>query len=296
MKQIFDLGDNYKLNILEGDFLANNFKDQKFDIIVGNPPYQDPSGNKGHNLWSKFVEKSIDLLKDDGYLLNVHPSLWRQLNHPLQKLITRKNNLIYLEIHSEKDGQKTFNSSTRYDWYLLQKSKKISKTIIKGQDGKKVKMYVNNLDFIPNYNFKLIDNLTNSNSKVEVLHSESAYHHVKLSNSKTKLYKYPCVYSINRQNIPKFKYSKTNSRGHFDIPKVIFGSGHTGILLDRKGEYGLTQWCTAIVDSVKNLTSIKKCLESEKFQDIVKSISVGKSEINYKILQYFNKDFYKQFI
>ena len=34
----------------------------------------------------------------------------------------------------------------------------------------------------------------------------------------------------------------------------------------------------------------------KKFKDLIKSISVSKQEINYKILQEFNKDFYKEFI
>ena len=117
-----------------------------------------------------------------------------------------------------------------------------------------------------------------------------------MSDTKNKTYKYPCIYSINRQNVPKFKYSKINTNGHFNIPKVIFASGATGFIIDKKGEYGMTQWSSAIVDDVKNLENIKKCLESEKFMDIIKSISVSKSEINYKILKYFNKDFYKEFI
>ena len=32
------------------------------------------------------------------------------------------NHLIYLEIHNTKDGMKTFNCGTRYDWYLIKKS------------------------------------------------------------------------------------------------------------------------------------------------------------------------------
>jgi type I restriction-modification system DNA methylase subunit len=60
--QIFDINNQYKLNIYEGDSLKLNYNEQfgieQFDIIVGNPPYQDNSGNKGkcHTLWTKFVE------------------------------------------------------------------------------------------------------------------------------------------------------------------------------------------------------------------------------------------------
>jgi hypothetical protein len=34
------------------------------------------------------------------------------------KMIKTKQ-LLYLEIHDEKDGQKIFRCSTRYDWYVL---------------------------------------------------------------------------------------------------------------------------------------------------------------------------------
>ena len=47
---------------------------------MGNPPYNDNSGNKGkgHTLWVKFVEIAINkLLKQNGFLMYIHPSLWR---------------------------------------------------------------------------------------------------------------------------------------------------------------------------------------------------------------------------
>ena len=61
-KQIFDINNEYKLNIYEGDSLKvdyyKEFKIKQFNIIMGNPPYQDDSGNKGkgHTLWTRFVE------------------------------------------------------------------------------------------------------------------------------------------------------------------------------------------------------------------------------------------------
>ena len=82
----------------------------------------------------------------------------------------------------------------------------------------------------------------------------------------------------------------------FGIPKVIWGGGATGFIVDKKGKYGLTEWCSGITDDVENLENIKKCLDSEKFKIVIKATSVSKAEINIKILKHFKKDFWKEFI
>jgi hypothetical protein len=82
----------------------------------------------------------------------------------------------------------------------------------------------------------------------------------------------------------------------FNIPKVVFGSGATGFIVDKNGDYGMTQWATGIVDDIENLENIVKVLNSDKFKDIILATSVSKCEINRKILKYFKKDFWKEFI
>lgn len=47
----------------------------KFDVVVGNPPYQHPT-NKRWKLWPGFLKLSINSLKDGGYLGFVCPSSW----------------------------------------------------------------------------------------------------------------------------------------------------------------------------------------------------------------------------
>ena len=52
-----------------------------FDVIMGNPPFNPPkgeTGSSGNNIWPNFVMKSYSLLKDDGYLLFVHPPGWKK--------------------------------------------------------------------------------------------------------------------------------------------------------------------------------------------------------------------------
>lgn len=51
----------------------------KFDVIVGNPPYQinDKNSNKkAEKLWTKFIKKSYDLVNDGGYVSLVTPTSW----------------------------------------------------------------------------------------------------------------------------------------------------------------------------------------------------------------------------
>jgi len=115
------------LQVKEGEEGFKGFKGRKFDFVIGNPPYQKPknvekSGTIGGDLWSAFVEKGLELCKQNGYLSLIHPPMWRKPEHRIWEKLTQ-NQIKYLEIHSEEDGRKTFNASTKYDWYILQKSK-----------------------------------------------------------------------------------------------------------------------------------------------------------------------------
>lgn len=76
-----DPENHYDLNIKCGDSLANDFWDHQFDVVVGNPPYQDTSeaGNSkggGNNLYFRFVERSLQMLRSGGRLCFIHPHAW----------------------------------------------------------------------------------------------------------------------------------------------------------------------------------------------------------------------------
>lgn len=63
-------------------FLEKDFENMKFDVVIGNPPYQSGKGEKGgkHSLWRKFVKKSFDLVEKDGYVAMVCPGFPYQAN------------------------------------------------------------------------------------------------------------------------------------------------------------------------------------------------------------------------
>ena len=56
-------------------------RDMKFDIVVGNPPYQERKEGNTHSksIWPEFVECSLKILKEDGTLAMIHPPSWRNM-------------------------------------------------------------------------------------------------------------------------------------------------------------------------------------------------------------------------
>jgi hypothetical protein len=306
-KKVFKMLDaDAKPNIIKGSFLEQSTfvkLPEEFDVIIGNPPYQVPVGpSKKETLWNKFVLQSLSVLKKNGYLCFVHPSGWRDITgkyKPVQReLLTR--NILYLEIHSYKDGQKTFNSGTRYDFYVVQnKLVDHTNTTIKFEDGKQMVVDTAKMEFIPNRNFDIVMSLLAKYGEehVETLYNRSLYGTDKsnMSESKHGQFIYPCVYSVNVKDEPSFFYSNDNTKGHFGIPKLIWGNGSTGSIIDYKGKYGLTQFAYAIIDSPTNLAKIKKVFDSKEFRDLIKSLSVGLAGINTKYISLFKKDFYKKF-
>jgi hypothetical protein len=303
-------GNSFKLNLYRGDSLKLNsekeWKVDKFDIIFGNPPYQKLVG-KSHtqSIWNQFVIHSLNILKPDGFLVFVHPSGWRNIDgkfKDVQKEIFDRN-LLYLEIHDEKDGLKTFYCETRYDWYVLQ-NRKVDKTetTIRFQDGKTLNVNVNQLEFIPNGEFKNINSLLakNNEEKVEVLYSRSEYGTDKknMQRDKNETFKYPIIYTINSNDKPSFNYSSVK-KGHFGIPKLIWSNGRIksiGSYIDDKGNYGLTQFAYAISDKPNNLEKIKKAFDSKEFRKLMEYCAVGQNSINHKVIASFRKDFWKDFL
>lgn len=287
--------------------IYNESINMKFDVLIGNDPYQEKVGpKKTEPLWNKFFHKRISLLKEGGYLSLIHPSGWRNISGKFKDIqeVIRSKKVSYLSIHNEKDGMETFGAETRYDYYVLQNiPNDESETLVRFQDGEFKKLLLNDMEFIPNGGIDLLNTLLakEGEEKVTVLHSFSNYETRKSWVSKTQNdeFNYPCVYTVNYLSQPTFYYSSTNENGHFGVPKVIWSNGRissVGSYIDDTGEFGLTQFSYAIVDEVENLSFIKRTLDSLKFKKLMELCAVGQLTINHKVISTFRKDFWKDFI
>jgi hypothetical protein len=120
-----------------------------------------------------------------------------------------------------------------------------------------------------------------------------------MANEKSNEFKYPCIYTIKKGDIPTFKYSNLNDKGHYGVPKLIWSNGRVssvGSFIDMNGEYALTQFSYGIIDEPKNLLNIKKAFDTKRFRDLMEACAMSDMSINRKVIATFRKDFWKEFI
>lgn len=171
----------YNLNITKKNYIDESI-DNNFDLIVANPPYaklleNGKRASKNHNLIKDFIEKSLELLKPNGYLLFITPDNWMSFSDK-NTLILRLTELqiIHLDIHSAKKYFKKIGSS--FTWYIIQNKKSyqdinvsgIWKNIsynstVKSMVRKYIPLYYNNI--ILNILTKTVDNDALKKFKIE---------------------------------------------------------------------------------------------------------------------------------
>jgi|TARA_B100000902_G_scaffold310113_1_gene299632 hypothetical protein len=282
----------------------------KFDVIIGNPPYQLQVGpSKTEPIWNKVVEKSIEQLKDSGEISVIHPIGWRAVGGKpsIKKIFNlyKTYNLTRVDMHDIKDGMKTFNAKTPYDVVYLKKEPYQNKTELNFMDGTQEIVDISDMDFIPNSRLSEVMNLVAkpNEEKVEVLFSSSIYEtrHKHMSPKKVGEFKYPCVYTILGDETTNLYYSNVK-KDFFGVPKLIITLGlNPTFKMDLEGKYGMTQFCYAVVDTKENLPKILKAIKSEKFQELITSPTkftntIGGPLIHNRVLELFRKDFWKDFV
>tara|TARA_Y100000591_G_C21847810_1_gene709750 strand:- start:1289 stop:2557 length:1269 start_codon:yes stop_codon:yes gene_type:complete len=202
LKKIFN---SPQINIYNEDFLSFSIS-FKFDLIVANPPYAKLLSNgkrasKNHNLIGLFINKSLQLLNSNGFLLYITPDNWMSyadrntLIHDLTKL-----QIHYINIHVAKKYFKKIGSS--FVWYLIENTPFYKNIQIEGIWKKNI--YTDSVQsqlrsFIPLYYNSIIQSIINKtidNNKIKKFDVKTS----------SDLHKYTKKQFISTQNDETYKY------------------------------------------------------------------------------------------
>ena len=297
-------------NISQQDFLKykkpEGFPD-KFDIIMGNPPFNMPkigtqTGSRAKNsLWDKFVIHCLDKLILNGYLIFIHPAQWRGLGPDYHKIwdILSNKQLLYLRIYGKKDGKDIFKIGSRFDVYVLQNSDNTEPTEIVDELGETHYLKLNKWDFLPNYDYNVISKILTTEKKgIDVIHAYFYANTSKIiSRTKIKDFKYPIVHGITLNALSNL-YTNDNTKGHFGVPKVLLSFNENQYSYpeqnDYDGKYGMSQICFGLPISTRQEgDDILKAVDTDVFKTIIKSTKWGAFQTDYRMFKYFRPDWYK---
>ena len=303
--EFFNPDNKYKLNIICADSLTLDIKKiwkiDNVDIIIGNPPYQKQNkknnsarGGTNNNLYIDFINKSIEILKDDGYFVYIHPQNWRKINNNVLNTFLSYR----LEFLALNYGGKLFNNvSVNTDFYVLRKTLNDNKFLstVECYDKKNNLLITNifritNVDFIPKLYSNDIQSImtkisTYGENRNCIINSycHKIREHVIHKDNKTEEHIYPLY---NTSGNP-FDYFSSKKHLAQDKKKVIMScSGKLTPFYDN-GVYGTTQDSMYfIVDSELEGQQLVKILNTKLYVFLTKICQWGNFRNEQKVFSY----------
>jgi len=314
--QLFDLNNEFKLNVFRGDFLGGGFDKQMvewglegFDLVVGNPPYNDKLST-GNALWGSFILNGNRILNNDGIILFVVPGRWVLPGYNIKKGKVRlwdifsKNNMICINLGKCSDYFDNVGSDKDYfSYFTYQKSKYNGNTKLITRNKE---FYINilDIDWLPYKNCSDISlSIIKKIKKERNIFNISWKYDKSQSNLQNK--------ETDENNIKvflgdnNFKYSNHTSDNHSD-KKIMFKLGrfipyHKRVFIDYCGDVSFNSSYISIIKKGENydyLNSklykfIGECLyngseiTAEGFRTLPK-LDSSKSWTDQELYQYFN--------
>ena len=241
----------------------------KFDVVIGNPPYQDSIAKSSKKLWPLFVEKSIKMLKKNGYMGLITPASWMAGQSSVYDIL-QKYNTIYINSdisHHFKGVGSTFS------YYILEKVESKHETRINDMsapvDLSKRKILPKTCTDITISIFDKVstDDTININYD-SFCHSQRKD---RINEKKSKIFKYP-----NRHGSESFIWSKVPHKCSSMSKVMMYMSGKPKPVFD-DGVYGISEHYAYIPCTAGEAENIISYFESKLIKFLIQNSSFAQA-------------------
>jgi hypothetical protein len=287
-------GCDYSLNLVDGNFLSHDYGNLKFQVVMGNPPYNSPGlKSNGNVLYPRFVRKALKLLKDDGYLCMIHPPGWRKPVTSRSPYLGMFHTLscdcqmMFLEMHHAQDGLKYLNAGTRYDMYVLQKTPCNSETLVIDMEGAEWHLDLREWPWLPNCAFPMIKGmLATTNDHTKVLRGVDVK---ECSLVECEGFPHPVIQGIDTRGT---RISYSARRNNTNVPKMVIGHSGSGFLSDSEGLYSLGSHVFAIPITSQDCGKLVEFIKSPIFKELRRACAWSTFRLEWALFNYLVDKFW----
>jgi len=234
-----------------------------FDFIIGNPPFnfgglkKVPTNNErskkhdGQTVWSKFIKQSVSLLKTNGYLLFIVPSIW--MKHDKEDMYFYMTQFKLHKIHcltnTEMNAYFKGHAQTPSCYFLLEKKDTDKKVLLYDKD------YMNYVPFtlrpehiIPVSCARVLDKILPYVDKygalTQIIKTNLPSKTITFSQNRTKTHPHPNIKTciIKNKIYPELIIEYSNQQCPYaGKKKVVLAHGMYGFpVIDSDGTYGIS--------------------------------------------------------
>ena len=277
LKNIFGL----EANIIYGDYLT--YDNLKFDVILGNPPYnsegikkvpsneKDNKLNDGKTIWPEFIKHSMNLLKLDGEIITIIPSIWMKPDKKKMYNFITNYKIKKLRCFTNTETNKIFYKNAQTPTSILYLKKCINDYKVSVFD-KDINDYINyeysNNEPLPVYGASVLSKIKTTNNLKYVIKTNCPSKKIKFSNIKSVNYPYKniktCILSGLKPNLI-IEYSNQQLI-NYNKKKLILAHKMYGFpFLDINDNYGVSKRDNYIIisDNENELIKIKEFLSTK---------------------------------